>query len=73
MNLDPGDYGLLGLRNVNWYIDTCLHFGYRHGSALFECLSDAVHHIMCQKGYDVMNYINDILGTDVPSKIDASS
>ena len=27
---------------------------------------------MHQKGYDVMNYIDDILGIDVPSKIDAS-
>ena len=27
---------------------------------------------MHQKGYDVMNYIDDILGIDIPSKIEAS-
>ena len=70
--LDPRDYDLLGLRHVNWYVDTCLPFGYRHGSALFQHLSDALHHIMHKKGYDVMNYIDDILGIDIPSKIDAS-
>ena len=72
MKLDPSDYDLLGLRHVNWYVDTCLPFLYRHRSALFQRLSDAVRHIMRQKGYDVMNYIDDILGIDVPSKIDAS-
>ena len=27
---------------------------------------------MCQKIYDVMNYIDDMLGIDIPSKIDTS-
>ena len=72
VKLDPRGYDLLGLRHVNWYVDTCLHFGYRHGSALFQRLSDAVRHIMRQKGYDIMNYIDDILEIDVPSKIEAS-
>ena len=69
--LDPRDYDLLGLYH-NWFLDTCLPFGYHHGSALFQRLSDAVHRIMRQRNYDVMNYIDDILGIDVPSKIDAS-
>ena len=72
MKLDPRDYDLLGLHHNNWFLDTCLPFGYRHGSALFQCLSDAVHRIMRQINYDVMNYIDNILGIDVLSKIDAS-
>ena len=71
VKLDPRDYHLLGLYHVNWYFDTYLPFGYHHGSTLFQRFSDTVIHIMCQKGYDIMNYMNDILGIDIPSKIDA--
>ena len=35
VKLDPSEYDLLGLRNVSWYIDTCLCFGHCHGIALF--------------------------------------
>ena len=49
VKLDPRDYDLLGLHHNDWFLDTCLPFGYCHGSALFQHLSDAVHHIMHQK------------------------
>ena len=39
---------------------------------LFQRISDALCHILCQHHYDVINYIDDVLGIDVPSKIDAS-
>ena len=69
--LDPIDYDLLGLHHAAYYVDTCLPFGYRNGSALFDSLSDAVCHIMRQCNFDIINYIDNILGRDVPSKIDA--
>ena len=47
-------------------------FGYRNGSALFQRLSDAVLHSMRQRQFDVINYIDDILGIDLPSIIDTS-
>ena len=72
IKLDPSDYDLLGLRHDDYYVDTCLPFGYRNGSVLFQHISDAVRHIMRQHHFDVINYIDDILGIDVPSKIDAS-
>ena len=72
VKLDPFEYDLLGLRHERYYVDTCLPFGYRNGSALFQRLSDAVRHIMRQQKYDVINYIDDILGIDLPSRIDAS-
>ena len=72
VKLDPHEYDLLGLRHDRYYVDTCLPFEYRNGSALFQCLSDAVRHIMRQRNFDVINYIDDILGIDLPSKIDAS-
>ena len=72
IKIDPKDYDLLGLHHLDWYLDTCLPFGYRHGSSLYQRLSDAVHHIMRRQDYDVINYIDDILGIDPPSRIDAS-
>ena len=35
VKLDPIDYDLLGLPHGCFYVDTCLPFGFRHGSALF--------------------------------------
>ena len=72
IKLDPKKYDLLGLRHNGYYVDTCLPFGYCNGSVIFQHLSDAVRHIMCQRQFDVTNYINDLLGIDLPSKIDAS-
>ena len=72
VKLDPKEYDLLGLCHERYYVDTCLPFGYRNGSALFQRLSDAVRHIMRQRNFDVINYIDDILGIGLPSQIDAS-
>ena len=60
------------LRHLHWYVDTCLPFRYRNGSTIFQRLSDAVHHIMRRRNFDVINYVDDIIGIDVPSRIDAS-
>ena len=46
VKLDPRDYDRLGLHQDKWFLDTCLPFGFRHGSALFQRLSDAVCHMM---------------------------
>ena len=72
VKLDPKDYNLLGLRLNGLYIDSCLPFVFRHGSALFQCLSDEVRFIMAQKGFSVTNYIDDIIGHSVISKSNES-
>ena len=72
VKLDPKDYNLLGLRLNGLYNDSCLPFGFRHGSALFQRLSNAVRFIMAQKGFSVTNYIDDIIGHSVISKSDES-
>ena len=72
VKLDLLDYDLLGLRQDGWFLDTCLLFGFRHGSALFQRLSDAVRHMMRQRDFDIINYIDDILGIELPSHVDAS-
>ena len=72
VKLDRKDYNLLGLRLNGLYIDSCLPFGFRHGSALFQRLSDAVRYIMAQQGHSVTNYIDDIIGHSVISKSNES-
>ena len=61
-----------GLKLDDLYIDSCLPFGFRHGSALFQRLSDAICFIMAQKGFAVTNYIDDIIGHSLVSKSRAS-
>ena len=56
IKIDPGDYNLLGLHFKSYYIDTCLPFGFSHGSAMFQQLSDAIRYIMLNQGYQVTNY-----------------
>ena len=36
VKLDPKEYDLLGLHHNSWFLDTCLPFGFRHGSTLFS-------------------------------------
>ena len=62
VKIDPRDYFLLGLRHQDYYLDTCLPFGFRHGSGIFQRLSDAIRFIMKSQGYDVINYIDDVIG-----------
>ena len=36
VKINPRDYFLLGLRHQDYYLDTCLPFGYRNGSGIFS-------------------------------------
>ena len=69
VKVDPGDNDLLGLHWRHAYVDTCVPFGTRHGSQIFQRLSDAVRHIMRQKGFRVIDYIDDYVGFGVPSVV----
>ena len=72
VRIDPGDYDLLGLHWHDAYVDTCLPFGTQHGSQIFQHLSDAVRHIMSQRGFCVIDYIDDYVGMGVPDVARAS-
>ena len=72
MKVDPGDYDLLGLYWEGHYVDSCIPFGTRHGSQIFQRLSDAVRFIMHQKGFTMLDYIDDYVGVGVPSVAHAS-
>ena len=68
VKLDPSDYDVLGLKwNDLTYFDTCLPFGSRHGTQIFQRLSDAIRHMMRRLGYDVINYVDDFVGVATPS------
>ena len=72
MKVDPIDYSKLGLKVQDYLIDTCVAFGLRHGSSIFQRLSDAVRFIMAQKGITVTNFIDDFIGCDTKSHADTA-
>ena len=72
IKIDPGDYRLLGLTFGSFFIDTYLPFGFRHGSAIFQRVSDAIRYMMLNRGYHVTNYIDDIVGQATISQAEAS-
>ena len=65
VKVDPGDYDLLGLHWQGFYIDMCVPFWMQHGSQIFQCLSDSVRYMMHEKGFPIIDYIDDYVG--VPS------
>ena len=67
--IDPGDLNLLGLYWDGYFLDQFLPFGFKHGSSIFQRLSDGVRFIMNQEGHQVWNYIDDSLCVSLPSKI----
>ena len=67
--IDPGDLDLLGLYLDGYFLDQFLPFGFKHGSSIFQRLSDGVRFIMNQEGHQVWNYIDDFLCVSLPSKI----
>ena len=66
VKVDPGDYDLLGLHWHHAYVNTCVPFGTRHVSQIFQRLSDAVRYIMHQRGFRVIDYIDDYIEFDIP-------
>ena len=67
LKIDPADFRFLDIFNEGFYYDTALAFDFRHGSTFFQRTSDSIRSIMMTKGYDVINYIDDVIGLGVPS------
>jgi hypothetical protein len=61
--LDPLDAAFLG---ISWggktYLDNVLPFGWRHGSAASQRVTDAVRYILKKHDITVVNYIDDFIG-----------
>ena len=62
LRVDPADAVKLGIRWGNdVYIDVAVAFGWVHGSAAFQRVSDAVTFIMAQHGIKMFAYIDDYI------------
>ena len=72
MRVDLGDFDLLRFYWRDAYVDTCLPFETHHGSKIFHSLSDAVLYVMRQKGFCVIDYIDDYVGMAAPDFAHAS-
>ena len=68
IKVDPMDYDLLGLSWHHVFVDTCVAFGTRHGSQIFQRCSDAVRFIMRKMGHKIIGYIDDYVGFGVPRR-----
>ena len=62
VKIDPADYYLLGLKPDNYYLEICLPFGFRHGSSIFQRLSDAIRFMMTSRSHKITNYIDNLIG-----------
>ena len=58
--IDPGGLDLLGLHWKDYFFDHSLPFEFKHGSSIFQRLSDTVCFTMKQEGHRItQNYIDD--------------
>ena len=63
LRVDPVDAVKFGIYWDNcFYLDQSVAFGWTHGSAAFQMVSDAVVHVMRQSGASVFAYIDDYIG-----------
>ena len=72
IKVDPLDYDILGLSWHHVCVDTCVAFGTKHASQIFQRCSDTVHYIMRQNGHRIVGYIDDYVWFSVPSEASAS-
>ena len=62
LRVDPADALKLGIRwKGDYFLDGSAAFGWIHGSAAFQLLSNAIVFIMSQKGYHMFAYIDDYI------------
>ena len=63
IRVDPVDAVKLGIHwKDQYFLDLCVAFGWAHGSAAFQRVSDAIVYIMRRHGYDLVAYIDDYIG-----------
>ena len=73
LRIDPGDIDFLGLKYKDFFLDVTLPFGFCHGLTFFTRCSDAIRHIIRQHGFPgFWTYIDDLICTGLPSKINQS-
>ena len=69
--VDPADSLKFGIRwRDAFYVDVGIAFGWTHGSASFQILSDAITYIMKKEGIQLRCYIDDYIAVVPKSKAD---
>ena len=67
LKLDPRDINRTGLHLLGeYYVDTAVPFGYRHGSVFMQRVPESLRCIIHKNGYFITNYIDDLIGCDKP-------
>ena len=67
--VDPADIHVLGLTwQDKYYVDLAIPFGYNHGSACCQRVTDAIRHICAKRGYWLFAYVDDMIGLELPHK-----
>ena len=67
LETDLADAKFIGLYwQDQYYLDTSIPFGYRHGAVCCQRTTDAIRYIMFNKGFFIFNYIDDLIGCDTP-------
>ena len=67
IKVDPLDYNHLGLHWRHVYVNTCVPFGSRNGSQIFQRIRDPVRFMMRHAGHGVVNYVDNYVGFGIPS------
>ena len=63
IRVDPVDTVKLGIHwQDQYFLDLSVAFGWAHGSATFQHVSDVIVHLMRRKGYGLVAYIDDYVG-----------
>ena len=63
LKLDPRDINKTSLHFLGeYYVNTAVPFGYRHGSVFMQRVTDSIRCIMHKNGYFITNYIDDLIG-----------
>ena len=67
--VDPADVHLLGLYwDNNYFIDLAIPFGYIHGSACCQRVTDAIRFVCNKNNIWLFNYCDDLIGVTLPSR-----
>ena len=62
LQIDPQDFDLLALKwRDTSYLDVSVPMGMKTGSALCQCVTDVIRHVMSSKGVMLWNYIDDVI------------
>ena len=62
LRVDPVDVLKLGMNwDDQYYLSSAVVFGWKHGTASFQLVADAICYIMAQEGCKVLAYVDDFL------------